>query len=55
MAHKLVIVELGTLVVDEEPPGSGSDSSTAHVTADSKITKEEPARDEGVGDAAGRT
>ena len=47
-SHQLVVVELWSLVVHREPPGSGSNRSRTHVAADGHVSKEEPVADEGL-------
>ncbi len=46
MTHQLVVIQLRSLVVQNEPPGSRSDSSTTDVATDSEVAEEEPARNE---------
>ena len=46
--HELVVGEVGSLGVEDEPPGRSSHSGSSHVDADDHVAEEEPLRDEGL-------
>ena len=51
--YQLVVVELGSAMVDCEPPGGSTDSGAADVDTDSHVSEEQPSADEGFLGAAG--
>ena len=54
MTYQLVVVQLWALLVRGEPPGGSTDGGGADITADSHVTEEEPAADEGLSRATRR-
>lgn len=51
----MVVVKLWTFAVNKEPPSSGANSRAADIATNSQVSEEEPARNERIRGATGRT